>query len=293
MPDAFKHPQQLSMAYFEASLVVEHLMDLKGEPGLRALLKAYASGQADAAALQTAYGKSMDELNTSYMAFIQQRYGALAAALADPAQADPRDVAALKARADAAPGNFYSQWMYGRAAFEVGDLAAARPALERAAALAPPASGSASPRAVLAQIAEKEGDVTRARKELRDLLAHDHTNIVAARQLAALAAKANATEDQDLALRLVADLDPFDAPIHSQLGKREAEKGRHAAALIEFQAALALNPPNLAEAHTDLGEAMLKVNRKDDARRAALQALQLAPTYARAQELLLSASAAR
>ncbi len=293
MPDAFKHPQQLSMAYFEASLVVEHLMDLKGEPGLRALLKAYADGQADAAALQTAYGKSMDELNTSYMAFIQQRYGALAAALADPAQADPRDVEALKARAAAAPGNFYSQWLYGRAAFETGDLAAAKPALERAAALAPPASGSASPRALLAQIAEKEGDATRARKEWRELLAHDHTNIVAARQLAALAAKANATEDQDLALRLVADLDPFDAPIHSQLGKREAQKGRHAAALIEFQAALALNPPNLAEAHTDLGEAMLKLDRRDEARKAALQALQLAPTYERAQELLLTASAGR
>jgi tetratricopeptide (TPR) repeat protein len=294
MPDAFKHPQSLSMAYFEASLVVEHLMDLKGEPALRALLKAYGEGLADAEALQAAYGQSMDQLHTSYTTFVQQRYKTLAEALADPpSQVDPRDVDALKARADAAPGNFYSQWLYGQAAFRAEDFAAARPVLERAAQLAPPASGAASPRMMLAQIAEKQGDEARARKELRDLLAYDHTNIVAARQLAALAAKASATEDQDLALRLVADLDPFDAPIHTQLGKREAAKGRNAAALIEFQAALALNPANLAEAHTDLGETMLKLNRHADARKSALQALQLAPTYSRAQDLLLSASAGR
>jgi Flp pilus assembly protein TadD len=294
MPDAFKQPQSLSMAYFEASLVVEHLLDLKGEPALRALLKAYGDGQADAEALQTAYGQSMDQLHASYTTFIQQRYKTLAEALADPpSQVDPRDVDALKARAAAAPGNFYSQWLYGQAAFRAEDFVSARPALERAAQLAPSASGAASPRMLLAQIAEKQGDEARARKELRDLLAFDHTNIVAARQLAALAAKANATDDQDLALRLVADLDPFDAPIHTQLGKREAAKGRHAAAVIEFQAALALNPPNLAEAHTDLGEAMLKLDRKEDARKAALQALRVAPTYSRAQDLLLSASAGR
>lgn len=294
MPDAFKHPATLSMAYFEASLVVEHLMDLKGDTGLRALLRAYAEGQADAAALQTAYGKSMDELHASYMTFIQARYATLAAALADPpSQVDPRDVEALKTRAAGALGNFYSQWIYGQAAFQSGDFAGAKPALERAAQLAPMASGSASPRALLAQIAEKDGDEARARKEWRDLLVNDHQNIVGARQLATLAAKANATEDLDLALRLIADLDPFDGSVHSLLGKREAAKGRHAAALIEFQAALALNPTNLAEAHTDLGEVMLKLDKRDDARREALKALQLAPTFARAQDLLLSASAAR
>lgn len=291
MGDAFKHPESLSLAYFEASLVVEHLTDLYGEAGLRALLRAYAERATDAEAFQKAYGKSLDELQASFETFVKQRYGALGAALADPpSQVEAGDLSALKARADAAPGNFYSQWAYGRALFEADQLATARPVLERAAALAPQAQGGLTPHGLLAQIAEKDEDLERARKELRELLVYDHTNIDAARRLAALAAKANATDDQDLALRLVADLDPFDAGVHAALGKRELAKGRHEVALIEFQAALALNPPNLAEAHTDLGEALLAVSRRDEARKEALAALQFAPTYARAQELLLAAA---
>jgi Flp pilus assembly protein TadD len=87
----------------------------------------------------------------------------------------------------------------------------------------------------------------------------------------------------------VADLDPFDTTAHAQLGRRLLEKGDNAAALIEFQAALAGGPANLAEAHTDSAEALLKLGRRDEARRAALLALKEAPTYARAQDLLLAA----
>ena len=61
------------------------------------------------------------------------------------------------------------------------------------------------------------------------------------------------------------------------------------AALIEFQAALALGPANLAEAHTDVAEVLLQLNRKDDAKREALLALREAPTFARAQDALLAA----
>jgi Tfp pilus assembly protein PilF len=50
-----------------------------------------------------------------------------------------------------------------------------------------------------------------------------------------------------------------------------------------------LGPDNLAEAHTDLGEAQLASGHRDEAKREALLALQEAPTYARAQDLLLAA----
>ncbi len=292
MPDAFKHPETLSLAYFEASLVVEHLVELNGDAGLRTLLKAYADGATDSEAFEKAFGKNINDVDASFAAFVKQHYGALSAALADPpSEVDGKDLAGLKARAEKAPDNFYSQWTYGRALFDSGNFAAARPALEKAAQLAPPVRGSVSPRGLLAQIAEKDGDPTRARKELRELLTYDHENVEAARHLALLAGKANATEDQDIGLRLVADLDPFDAGVHSQLGRRELAKSRREAALIEFQAALALNPPTLAEAHTDVGEVLLALGRRDEARKEALLALQQAPNYARAQELLLAASA--
>jgi len=290
LPDAFKRPESLSLAYFEASLVVEHLVALNGDAGLRALLKAYAEGATDPQAFARAFGRSVDDVETSFKAFVEQRYGALSKAMADPPRdVRPDDLAGLRARAAEAPGNFVSQWSLGQALVRSGDSAAARPVLERAATLAPEASGNGSPRALLAKIAEDEGDTTRARREYRSLLTFDHTNVVAARRLAAVAAGVNATDDETYALRLVADLDPFDANTHGLLGRRMAAARDFNAALIEFQAALALGPANLAEAHTDVAEVLLQLNRKDDAKREALLALREAPTFARAQDALLAA----
>jgi Flp pilus assembly protein TadD len=289
LPEAFKNPENFSLAYFEASLVVEHLTNLNGDAGLRTLLKAYADGATEAEAFTQAFGKDLDTVETSYKAFIEQRYGALRDAMkAPPSQVDPADISALKARAASAPGNFVSQMSLGQALLKSGDRTGARTALERAAQLAPQATGDASPHALLAQIAQQDGDEARARKELRALLAYNHENVNAARKLQTLAA-GKSVEDEDFALRLITDLDPYDAAAHGLLGRRLMAQSNFAAALIEFQATLALNPPNLAEAHTDVAEAFLKLGRRDEARKEALAALKEAPTFARAQDLLLAA----
>jgi cytochrome c-type biogenesis protein CcmH/NrfG len=142
---------------------------------------------------------------------------------------------------------------------------------------------------LLAQLAERDSDNPRARRELRALLAADHTNVNAARHLATIAAAAKSVEDEDYALRLVTDLDPFDAGAHGLLGRRLLAKSDFAGALVEFQATLALGPVNLAEAHADAAEALIKLGRRDEGKREALAALKEAPTFARAQDLLLLA----
>ena len=309
LPNAFERPQDLSMAYFEASLLTEHLVSLNGDAGLRALLAAYAAGDKDPEAFAKAFGKTVDEVHTSFAAFVEAQYGELARAMADAPgaaavgsaargaagerAAPPRSVEALADLATKQPGSFVIQWSLGAALYERGDLDAARAALERAAALAPMAQGDTSPRALLAAIAEKQGDAARARDELRHLLEWDHDNVEAARRLVTSARAADDTESEAIALRVIADIDPFDATAHAQLGKMALARKEYAPALIELQAALALGPPNLAEAHADIAEAYLGLGRKDDARKAALKALEQAPTYPRAQDLLLAAMGGR
>jgi tetratricopeptide (TPR) repeat protein len=290
LPDAFKRPESLALAYFEASLVVEHLVAEHGEAGLSALLRAYGEGLSDTEAFVRAFGEEIDTVDASFQQFVEQRYGALSMAMAPPpSTVEFDDLEGLRQRADAAPANFVSQLAYGQALVSEGDFAGARGPLERAAALAPEASGSASPRALLARMAEQGGDLERARTEWRELLAWDHTNVVGARRLAELAAAAGDDDDLEYALRFVADLDPFDAESHGQLGRRLFAAGDHGAALIEFEAALAVGPPNVAEAHADLAEVLLMSGRREEARREALAALKVAPSYARAQDLLLLA----
>jgi predicted Zn-dependent protease len=290
LPNAFKRPETLSLAYFEASLVVEHLVAANGEAALRTLLQAYAGGAKDEEAFAKAFGRSVDDVDKSFAAFLNERYASLRDAMRDPPrQVRADDLSGLRSRAAEAPNNFLSQLALGRALVQSADLSGAREPLERAAALAPTALGQESPRALLAAIAEKT-DPARARQWLRELLVHDHSNIAAARKLAALAAAAKAVDDEDFALRIIADVDPFDAETHARLGGRLLAKGDTSGALREFQATLALGPANPAEAHTDVAEALLKLGRRSEARREALMALTIAPTYSRAQDLLLAAS---
>ena len=110
-----------------------------------------------------------------------------------------------------------------------------------------------------------------------------------ARRLAALAQKSGDEAMLRFALDRVVALDPFDAAAHSGSG-RLALKGKNAViAAREFKAALLTNVPDKATAHCDLAEAYLMSGRTADAKKEALAALEIAPTFERAQDLLLRA----
>jgi tetratricopeptide (TPR) repeat protein len=293
LPNAFQRPQDLGLAYFEASLLTEHLFAQAGDEGLRRLLAAYAGGAKDTEAFAQAFSKTVDEIDASFKAFVDKEYGALARAMADPRppaeRAAPLTLESARTLAAKVPGSYMAQWSLGRALLDSGDLDGAKAALERAVELAPMASGDGSPRALLAEIASKQGDVNKAREHLRELLAWDHDNFKAAQRLAVLAREAGDTETEDFALRVVADIYPYDVDAHTQLARRALAKKDYQGALIELQAVLALGPTNRAEAHADLAETYLGLDRKDEAKAEALKALEQAPTFARAQDLLLLA----
>jgi len=63
--------------------------------------------------------------------------------------------------------------------------------------------------------------------------------------------------------------------------------GDNAGAVRLFRVALAAKPLDKASAHADLAEALFKSGQKDEARKQVLEALLIAPTYTRAQDLLL------
>ena len=89
------------------------------------------------------------------------------------------------------------------------------------------------------------------------------------------------------ALARVVAVDPFDAAAHAELGRFALADGQLPAALQAFRVAIAAGPQDRAGAHADLGEALEKSGSLDDAKRQALLALEVAPSYVRAQELLL------
>ena len=142
----------------------------------------------------------------------------------------------------------------------------------------------------MAQLAEELGDTPRAMKEYEALLAVDHTNVEAARKLVAARGKGRRYPTDVLAPeprrldRSVRRGCAFRCWAVSRLKQQDA-----ATATREFRAALQAGAPDKAAAHCDLGEGYLLANRPADAKKEALAALEIAPGFERAQELLLNA----
>ena len=61
-------------------------------------------------------------------------------------------------------------------------------------------------------------------------------------------------------------------------------------AVRSFRSVLGSNPPDLAQAHVELAEAHLAAGQYAEAKRQTLAALEIAPSFERAQDLLLRIS---
>lgn len=287
----FNRPETMAIAYYQASLLVDHIVRTHGAATLLALVSSYGDGADGDAAIEQALGVSLPALQASFDTALEAQFSTLRAALRDrPAipGGGGANLTALRAAATNSPNNYAAQLAYGQALAAEGDVAAYG-ALEKAAALVPMATGDDSPHAIMARLAEKLGDTGRAMTEYQALLAQDHTAIEPARRLAALAEQASNPDMIGLAYERVVSLDPFDARGHTALGRIAVQQNDPAVALRSFRAALALGPADKASAHCDLAESYLLAGRKEDAKREALAALEIAPTFERAQDLLLKA----
>jgi tetratricopeptide (TPR) repeat protein len=86
--------------------------------------------------------------------------------------------------------------------------------------------------------------------------------------------------------RIVA-LDPFDGEPHTVLGRMALTQNQPDIATREFKVALVQHPVDLAGAHADLAESLFRSGKLPEARKETLAALEIAPSYERAQDLLL------
>jgi tetratricopeptide (TPR) repeat protein len=114
-----------------------------------------------------------------------------------------------------------------------------------------------------------------------------NTDIASARQLATLVDPVRDRGRLQLALKSVVAIDPFDGAAHSSLGRMDLEAKRLDDAIRMFRVALAAKPLDRASAHADLAEALAEAGQRDEAKKEALAALEIAPTFTRAQDLLL------
>ncbi|MBI3263754.1 MAG: tetratricopeptide repeat protein, partial [Acidobacteria bacterium] len=142
----FTNPQTISLAYYEASLLVDHVIAAFGEPSLRKLLYLYREGRETDEAVKQAYGVTMDHLQASFTQYLEKIFGPMRAALKIPDGVTPGSLSPeqLKQAAADHPGSCPLQMALGFTLRKAGDADGAIRAFEKAIALVPRAVGEDS-----------------------------------------------------------------------------------------------------------------------------------------------------
>ncbi len=295
--EAFQDPKRISMAYYQGRFVVDYMVTTFGQASMNRLLRAYGQGLDTDMALKQVLNTDLAKMQTGFDQYIDREFGDLKRALVIPegAELSKMPVDELEKLGRDNPKSYPIQQVLGMMLRKAGRIDDAAKAFERAAVLSPTAIGDDSPHAQLAEIALEKKDRALAIRELTTLMNVDFENLPAALHLAALLREAAVTDPARLMPvyeRIVA-LDPYDGEARGYLGRVMLQRNEPELASREFRTVIALKPIDPAVAHADLAESYFKAGKRDDAKRQALAALEIAPTYARAQDLLLQLTEAR
>jgi len=287
--DGFMHPaypEQIMHAYYQASLVCELIeRDFGGERAIRDLLKAYKDGLPTDQAFRRALSVSLTDFDARFDAWLKQRFAGPLAALRGGAGAAGERGGAVRLAPD--PGSFPAQMAAARSLYDEGKLDDAAARFEQAKRLFPEYGGDDSPYWYLAQIRKKQGNLKAAADELAQQTARNESHYAAYAELSELREQLGDPAGAAAALEGALYVYPYDPALHDRLAALYARAGNRRKVVRERQAVVALAPVDRAEALYQLALAHFEAGDAAQARRAVLQALETAPNFDKAQELLL------
>ncbi len=289
------YPEQLMHSYYQASLVCEMIEREWGARALVEMLSAYRDGQTTDQAFRRVLGLKLSEVNNHFFSYLRERFATPLPALqsaGDSRHGGNRSREEVEARANSQPGDYFAQLAFGRVLYEEGDLERAVKYLEQAKQLFPEYTGPANPYWYLALAHKRRGQLERAEVELTALIATNERDYRARFELAEIREQLGNVAGAAAALEGILYIHPFQPELHDRLADLYARVGNWPGSLRERRAVLALNPVDRAQALYQLALAHFQAEQVKDARRVVLEALELAPAFEQAQELLLDVLAA-
>lgn len=287
---AFSHPhgpEDLTIAYFQASQVCEFIADKYGFDSILRMLALYREKAQTPDILARVLKLSENDFDRAFKEYVEGKTRSLQAALKtefnQAASLTKEDVVKELLAQD----TFALRLRAGQLFRADNDFDNAIVHFKRAAELFPYYTGEGNAYDALAEIFEKKGDYKQAADALAAHVRYDQNSLPALKALANMRTRIGDRAGALEALRLSFYVSPFDYAPHAQAGQLNLEERQYAQALSEFQVVLALEPPNVAEANYNLASAYHLLGKQPEAKHAVLRALEAAPSYEKAQELLL------
>ena len=271
MNDAFTRPafpEQTVLAYYQASLVCEMIEKEFGARAMVDMLKAYKGGDGTERVTRNVLKVSPEDLDRRFDAYVRNRFA--------------RQIAAVTGT-----GQFVALVEEGRTLLASGQNAQAITVLERAKALFPEYADDQSPYRQLATAYKASGDMSRAAAELQAHTLLNESDYASNIELAEMLEQLGDRRGAAAALERAIWISPYDPAIHVKLADHLSAAGDKAKVVRERRAIVALEPVDRAEARYQLALALMESGDRTGARREVLLALEEAPSFERAQTLLL------
>lgn len=282
-----KSPQDVPIAYFQASQVCEFIAERYGFDAILHMLALYRDKAHTPEVLQQVLKLSESDFDREFAAYVEAKARPLQQALSTQnnlaASLSREEVLKLLATQD----TFALRIRAAELLAADGETDAAVVHYLRALELFPYVTGSGNPYESVAKLLEQKGDLAQAAKVLDGLVKTDENNFEALKSIARVRLALGERRQALDALQASFFISPFDYKLHTQAGELSVELKDYEKALTEFQVVLALQPPNVAEANFNVASTYFALGRQPEAKSAVLRALEAAPRYEKAQELLL------
>jgi tetratricopeptide (TPR) repeat protein len=256
---------QVIVSYMQAGLICQYIAGRFGQGGLERMLDQFAAGKDTAQAIEVALEITPAQFDEDFAAYVGTELGSVVAGF-DRWQEMQAELHETVQRED---------WRL--------TVAKAAEAIE----LFPDYVDEGSPYIAKARAHRELGESALGIDTLLEYRRRGGYDPDALIALARSLGEADRTEDAIGVFEDVLMVAPLRPEVHREFGDRLAAAGRAREALVEYRALLAMNPQDLADAHYRLAKTYVALEDRAKGREHLLYALEIAPHYREAQQLLL------
>jgi tetratricopeptide (TPR) repeat protein len=262
------YPQQVIVSYFEAGKMCDFISKKWGDAALLGMIRSFAVRKTTEEAIADNLHESPKAFDTEFTAWLNAQTANVT--------------------------EHFDDWKKGmRAALSAAEEGKNGDILKQAPTLRdwyPEFTGNGSPYELLAKAYVAQGKKTEAVGQLEKYREMGGTNVETLKKLADLEAETGKKDEAKKTLTKLLYVYPEDEGVHQKLGALLLDSADPAGAVREFQAVVDLKPADTAEAHYRLAQALAGAHRNSEAKDQVLTALEAAPDYKPAQQLLLKLS---
>ena len=304
--------EDLGFAYFQSYLVVDFIAKEYGFDKMIELIKQYALVKEESEMFRAVFDMPVEEFDAGFRNWVDRRVDEINVYVHNEDAADEGAAhghgqrenssavlaelynnASLKQhmrqRVQDQPRDFQAHLQLGIVLFKEESFEEAKVHLEIADTILPDYSGYPSPPLVLSQIYERQGNETARIAQLKRMMENQQHDYDSAVLLAKLALSEGNTEEADYYVQRALSVSPYRLDVHQVSAQIAALTENAPMAVREFEVLVTLDRNDPVEARTNLAEAYMNNGQTQEAKRNILTALEIAPSYLRAQQVLLKA----